>query len=69
MYVCMYVCMEDLRGAMFHRTLVELGLRVPATFRPVDISAFAWVANGGASRRIDYVAVPCTRDCGARECT
>ena len=45
---------EDLSGAMFHRTLVELGLCVPATFGPVDHSAFTWVANGGASHRIDY---------------
>ena len=28
---------EDLSGAMFHRTLVELGLCVPATFGPVDL--------------------------------
>ena len=59
---------EDLSGAMFHRTLVELGLCVPATFGPLDESAFTWVANGGASHRIDYVAVPGTWDCGAREC-
>ena len=58
-----------LSGAMFHGTLVELGLCVPATFGPVDPSAFAWIANDGASHRIDYVAVPCTWDCGARECT
>ena len=58
---------EDLSGAMFHRTLVELGLCFPATFGPVDLSAFTWIANGGASHRIDYVAVPCTWDCGARE--
>ena len=44
---------EDLSGAMFHRTLVELGLCVPATFGPVDLSAFTWIANGGASHRID----------------
>ena len=60
---------EDLSGAMFHRTLVELGLCVPATFGPLDESAFTWVANGGASHRIDYVAVPGTWDCGARECS
>ena len=52
----------DLSGAMFHRTLVELGLCVPATFGPVDLSAFTWVAIVGASHRIDYVAVPCTWD-------
>ena len=56
-------------GTMFHRTLVELGLCVPAAFGPVDTSAFAWVANGGASHRIDYVAVPFTWDCGPRGCS
>ena len=60
---------EDLSGSMFHRTLVELGLCVPATFGPVDSSAFTWVANGGSTHRIDYVAVPCTCDCGPRECS
>ena len=44
---------EDRSEAIFHRTLVELGLCVPATFGPVDLSAFTWVANGGVSRRID----------------
>ena len=60
---------EDLSGTMFHRTLVELGLCVPATFGPLDDTAFTWVANGGACHRIDYVAVPGTWDCGARECS
>ena len=60
---------EDLSGSMFHRTLVELGLCVPATFGPVDSSAFTWVANGGSTHRIDYAAVPCTWDCGPRECS
>ena len=54
---------------MIHRTLVELGLCVPATFGPVDPSAFAWVANGGATHRIDYVAVPCAWGCGPKECS
>ena len=51
---------------MFHRALVEPCLSVPATLGPVDDSASTWVANGGAFHRIDYVAVPCTWDCGAR---
>ena len=59
----------DLSGSMFHRTLVELGLCVPVTFGPVDSSAFTWVANGGSTHHIDYVAVPCTWDCGPRECS
>ena len=62
---------EGTSGIMFHRTLVELGLCVPATFGPLDDSAFTWVANGGARHRIDYVAVPVpgTWDSGARECS
>ena len=60
---------EDISGSMFHRTLVELSLCVPATFGPPDPSAFTWVANGGATHRIDYVAVPCSWGCGPRECS
>ena len=60
---------EDTSGALFHRTLVELGLCVPATFGPVDATAFTWVANGGATHRIDYIAVPGAWDLGARECS
>ena len=60
---------EDHSGSLFHRTLVELGLCVPATFGPVDSSAFTWVANGGSTHRIDYVAVPCTWHCGHWECS
>ena len=59
---------EDSSGAFFHRSLVELGLCVPATFGPLDTTAFTWVANGGATHRIDYVAVPVAWDLCAREC-
>ena len=60
---------EDHSGFLFHRTLVELGLRVPATFGAVDTTAFTWVANGGSSHRIDYVAVPFTWACDHRTCS
>ena len=49
---------EDSGGALFHRTLLELGLCVPATFAGADSSAFTWVSNGGHPHRIDFVAVP-----------
>ena len=35
----------DHSGFLFHRTLVGLGLRVPATFGAVDPTAFTWVAK------------------------
>ena len=60
---------EDHSGFLFHRTLVELGLRVPATLGAVDPTAFTWVANGGSSHRIDYVAVPFTWDCDRGTCS
>ena len=50
------------------RTLLELRLCAPATFGPLDSSAFAWVANGGGVHRIDYVAVPGGWGCDARQC-
>ena len=52
-------------GSLFHRTLVGLGLRVPATFGAVD----TWVANGGSTHRIDYVAVPLAWDCDHGACS
>ena len=48
---------EDISGSMFHRTLVELGLCVPATFGPPESSAITCVANGGATHRIDYTYI------------
>ena len=60
---------EDVSGNLLHRTLAELDLCVPATVGPADPSAFTWVANGGATHRIDYVAVPCSWDCGPGECS
>ena len=60
---------EDHSGFLFHRTLVELGLRVPATFGAVGPSAFTWVANGGSTHRIDYVAVPLAWDCDHGACS
>ena len=54
---------ENTSGNLLHRTWVELDLCVPATFGPADPSAFTWVANGKATHRIDYVAVPCSREC------
>ena len=60
---------EDHCGSFFHRTLFELGLCVPATFESVDSSACTWVANGGSTHRIDYVAVPFSWGCGPRVCS
>ena len=60
---------EDHSGFLFHRTLVELGLRVPATFGAVDPTAFTWVVDGGSSHRIDYVAVPFTWGSGHGTCS
>ena len=56
-------------GFLFHRTMVELGLRVPATFGAVGSTAFTWVSNGGAAHRIHYVAVPFTWDCDHGTCS
>ena len=44
---------EGIGGNLFHSTLVELDLCVPAAFGPADPSTFTWVANGGACHRID----------------
>ena len=60
---------EDHGGFLFHRTLVALGLRVPATFGAVDSTAFTWVANGGSAHRIDYVAVPFAWGCDHGTCS
>ena len=60
---------EDVSGYLLHRTLTELDMCVPATFGPADPSAFTWVANSVATHRIDYVAVPCSWDCGHGDCS
>ena len=49
---------EDDGGAYFHRTLLQLGLWLPATFGDEDRAAFAWVSTAGQRHRIDHVAVP-----------
>ena len=60
---------EGVGGGLFHRTSAELDLCVPATFCPADTSAFTWVANGGATHRIDYVAVPRSWGCSPEGCS
>ena len=59
---------EDSNGGLLHRSLLELGLCVPATFGPLDASAFTWVSNGGCVHRIDYVAVPSDWGYDSRQC-
>ena len=44
-------------------------ISVPATFCSANPSVFTWVANGGATHRINYVAVPCSWGCDPGGCS
>ena len=49
---------EDASGALFHRSLLELGLRATSTWGPPDPAGFTWVAPRGQRHRIDFIATP-----------
>ena len=44
-------------------------MSLPHSVPPPPQLSLNWVANSGATHRIDYVAVPCSWDCGPGECS